>query len=149
MGKTAGLLIVMLMINLIGYIALTDYVDAYPADKVENKMNSLMNNNPLMRLYGSSTLPDGNVTYDLTSNSTLYAGIPTGPPEGYLSGAFTFIDRIFILFDWVRAIVAIGLFPVTLLSLIGLPWQLAMLLGIPLATLYVLGIIDIFSGGGT
>jgi hypothetical protein len=148
MGKTSGLVILLLMVNLIGYISMNDYVTAYP-DTAGSNSTALTANNPLLGLYSSSTQPDGTVQYGLTNDSTLYYNTPTEPPEGFFSGVFTFIDRIFIVFDWVRAIIAIALFPITLLTMLGLPWQLAMLLGLPLGTLYIFGIIDIFSSGGT
>jgi uncharacterized membrane protein len=148
MGKISGLLIFMLMVNLLGYVLLSDYVDAYPATAGESKA-ALTANNPLLGLYGERTLPDGNKTYDLTENSSLYSQTPTTPPENFLSGVAVFIDRIFIMFDWIRAIIGVALFPVAMLAMLGLPWQLSMLLGVPLATLYILGIIDLFSSSGT
>lgn len=148
MGKISGLLIFMLMVNLIGYVVLTDYVDAYPETAGLSK-TALVTNNPLLGLYGTHTTVDGNLTYDMTNSSSLYAKTPTTPPQNFVSGIAVFIDRIFIMFDWIRAIIAIALFPVTMLTMIGLPWQLSMLLGVPLATLYILGIIDLFSSAGT
>lgn len=148
MGKVSSILILLLMINLIGYILLVDYVDAYPT--AQTSKEQLLQDNPLLGLYTSRTDTSGNTTYDITSNSSIYGGTTfTTPPDSYLSGVATFIDRIFIMFGWIRAVIGIAAFPVTLLSILGLPWQLSMLLGVPLATLYILGIIDIFSSSGT
>lgn len=158
MGKISSIFILLLVINIIGYILLSDYVDAYPITAGEYN-GELLKDNPMLSLYGTAQR-EGNTTYELTSNSSMYVnacgsgnsginGTNCAPPSGFLTGAFTFIDRIFILFGWIRAVIAIALFPVALLSLLGLPWQLTMLLGVPLATLYIFGIIDLFSSSGT
>lgn len=148
MGKTSSIFILLLMVNVIGYVLLTDYVDAYPLTAGES-IHTLVNNNALLALYGTEKMDLNVTTYEVKNDSLIYTSVPTVPDESFFSTVGSFIDRIFILFGFIRTFLAIALFPITMISLLGLPWQLSMLLGIPLATLYIFGIIDIFSSSGT
>lgn len=146
MGKLSHLTILLLMINIVGFIFMTDAA-------VENNPY-ISENSVLSSLYtppATSDAPEpGQVTttYTLGESSTIAGSIPTEPPDNFIENAAQFIDRIFILFDFVRVILAFLFVPAALFSFaLALPWELTMLLGIPIGTLYVIAIIDIFGGG--
>lgn len=151
MAKLASVFILLLCVNIIGYVLLSDFVGSenMSANGNFSTMRADLLNNPLMRLYDTAEDPSGNAIVGVGQNSSIFVTVPTAPSEGFFSGVFTFIDRILVLFGWVRAILGIALFPVTLLSMLLIPWQLSLLLAVPLATVYIMGIIDLFSGGGT
>lgn len=146
MGKLSYITIFLLMVNIIGFIYLTDAsVESNPY---------VSSNSVLSRLYtppeGSAAPAPGEVTttYTLGESSSIAGSIPTEPPDNFIESTAQFIDRIFILFDFVRVILAFLFVPAALFSFaLALPWELTMLLGLPIATLYVIGIIDVYGGG--
>lgn len=148
MGKISSIFIFLLMVNVIGYILLADYASTNQwAGSVSQQL--IRGDNPLLSLYSQSTDVNGNLQLNVDNTSGLFQSVPTTPPTNFVQGTAVFIDRIFILFGFVRAILGVALFPVTLLSILALPWQLSLLLAVPLSALYILGLIDLFSGGNS
>lgn len=139
-GKISGILILLLMINIIGYIEFTDFVS--------DSQNPYITNNLLITtLFDPYISPDGGTVYLPGEDSALGASIPRTPSESFIEAVGGFIDRIFALFEFIRTMVAVLSMPIVLISFLGLPWQLAMLLFPPLATLYAIGFIDLLGGG--
>lgn len=145
MGKISTIFIFLLMINIVGYILMTAMVEEGLA--VGNPY--VTNNTLLVKFYSPQVLGEGDTIYVLTNDSDLVVGLPQGTPESFIQEGITFVDRIFILFGFLRTIIGVILFPVALITFMGLPWQLAMLFFTPLMGLYILGIIDLLSGGNS
>lgn len=142
MGKVSSIIIALLMVNIIGFLLMSEYVPN--SENVYIQENSL-----LQKLYTPMEDGDGNTLFVVGEGSELYGSVPQEPPESFIENVGQFIDRIFILFDFIRVILGVLVFPIALISFLGIPWQLSMLLFPPLTLLYVLGLIDIFSGGNS
>jgi len=140
MGKLSAVAMILLMVNIVGYIVFTDFVPT--------SQNPYIQNNVLLTtLYAPVSSPDGGTVYLPTNSSAITGTIPQSPPERFIANTGAFIDRIFVVFDFVRLMIGIVAFPVALISFMGIPWQLATIFFPPLMLLYVIGFIDLFGGG--
>jgi hypothetical protein len=140
MGKISAVAMILLMVNIVGYIVFADFVP--------NSQNPYITNNVMLTtLYSPVQSPDGGTVYLPGNSSAITQTIPTTLPERFIANAATFIDRIFVVFDFVRLMLAVLAFPIALVSFMGLPWQMSMLLFPPLTLLYIIGFIDLFGGG--
>lgn len=146
MGKASALAITLLMINIVGFLLMDAAVqEGYAAGNPYITQNSL-----LTTLYSAKTdiSAGANQTiYELNNESALAQGVPSTLPQTYIQNLGQFIDRIFVIFGFFRTLIGIAFFPAALVSYLGLPWQLSMLLFPPIALLYLMGLIDILSGG--
>lgn len=143
MGKISAVFILLLMIDIVGYILMTSAVDeGLAAGNPYITQNSL-----LTTFYSQTTLGSGEVVYVLDNESALYTNVPQETPSSLIQEGISFVDRIFILFGWVKALLGVILFPIALISFMGLAWQLSMLFFLPLMGLYIIGFIDLLSGG--
>lgn len=140
MGKLSSIFLILMMVNVVGYIVFADYVATAENPYIANSVI-------LNTLYEPVVSPDGGTVYLPTQDSQLGASIPDAPPESFIESAGAFIDRIFTVFDFLRAILAVLAFPVALVGFMGLPWQLSMLTIVPLTVIYVFGFIDLLGGG--
>lgn len=145
MGKLSGAFMLMLSINIIGHILLSNAV----VDGLADGNPYLADNSLLVSLYAPTEDSSGGSVYLASSGSVLGGSVPDDPPDEFSSGSATFIDRILIVFSFVGALLAALAFPVALVSFMGLPTELSLLLFAPLTTLYILGFVDLFSGGNT
>ena len=146
MGKLSGIFIFLLMVNIIGYILMSGMVEAGIAD--DNMYVS--DNSMLTTLYSPATTGVNDTVYILDNEtSALILGVPTSTPTSLIQQGLTFVDRIFVLFDFVRVMLGVLLFPIALISFMGIPWQLSMMLFPALTALYALGMIDLLSGGSS
>lgn len=146
MGKASTLAITLLMINIVGYLLMSAAIEGgYAAGNNFAGQNSL-----LATLYTPETAsndPGNHTIYVLGVNSTLAQGIPQTLPQTYIQNIGQYIDRIFVIFGFFRTIIGIAFFPAALMDYMGLPWQLNMLIFTPIVLLYIMGLIDILSGG--
>lgn len=143
MGKLSTAFILMLSINIIGHIFMSGAV----VDGLAEGNPYIASNSLLVSLYAPTTDGDGDVVYLASSGSALGGSVPSDPPDEFSSGSASFIDRVLIVFSFIGALLTALAFPVALVSFMGLPWELSLLLFAPLGTFYVLGFIDLFSGG--
>jgi len=143
MGKLSTAFILMLGINIIGHILLSGAV----ADGLASGNPYISSNSLLVSLYAPTEDGSGDSVYLATSGSALGGSVPTDPPDEFSSGDASFIDRVLIVFSFIGALLTALAFPVALVSFMGLPWELSLLLFAPLGTLYIMGFIDLFSGG--
>lgn len=144
MGKMSASFIWLLSINIIGFILMTAMVEDGLATG-----NSFEADNSLLTTFftPSVDLESNDTFYILDNTSALFGSIPQQPPESFIENFGQFIDRIFILFDFVRILLGVVLFPILLISFLGLPWQLSMMFFPPLIAMYLFGFMDLFSGG--
>lgn len=142
MGKISTIFVFLLMINIVGYILMSGMVEEGLAEG-----NPYVTTNTLLTKFYTPVNQSGNVVYVLNNESGLYGNVPQETPSSLIQEGISFVDRIFILFGFVKTILGVILFPIALLSFMGLPWQLSMLVFPPLMALYILGIIDLLSGG--
>lgn len=146
-GKISVIFVTLLMINIVGYLLMNSMV----AEGIAEANPYVTENTLLVKFFSPVEVAAAgggtNTIYMMDNNSALFGSVPLEPPESFLSGVGDFIDRIFVLFGFLRTILGVVLFPVALVSFMGLPWQLAMLFFPPLMVLYILGLIDLFSGG--
>lgn len=145
MGKLSGAFMLMLAINIIGHILLSNAV----VDGLAEGNPYIASNSLLVSLYAPTEDANGNSVYLASSGSVLGGSVPDDPPDEFSSGSATFIDRILIVFSFVGALLAALAFPVALVSFMGIPTELALLVFAPLTTIYILGFVDLFSGGNT
>lgn len=145
MGKLSSIFVFMLMINIVGYIMLSGMVE----EGVASGNSYLTENTLLVKFYTPVLDGDGQTVYMLSNQSALYTNVPQNTPSSLIEEGITFVDRIFVLFGFIQAILGTILFPIALISFMGLPWQMSMLFFLPLMSLYILGIIDLLSGGNS
>lgn len=145
MGKLSGAFIVMLSINIIGHIILSGAV----ADGLAAGDPYLSDNSLLVSLYAPVDDGVGGTVFLASEGSVLGGSVPSNPPDEFSSGSATFIDRVLVVFSFIGALLAALAFPVALVSFMGLPSDLALLLFAPLTTIYILGFVDLFSGGNS
>lgn len=143
MGKVSGIFILLLMINIIGYILMSGMVD----EGVAEGNPYVTSNTLLVKFYTPVADGSGETVYVLDNRSGLYTNVPQNTPSSLIQEGISFVDRIFILFGFIQVILGVILFPIALISFMGLPWQLSMMFFPPLMALYILGIIDLVSGG--
>ena len=143
MGKLGVALLFILMIDVVGFLAFT----AAAEEGVGIGSGWAGNNTMLQMFYTPTTDASNHTIYMIQNDSVFYQSVPVEPGEGFSTGSF--IDRIFVLFKFLRFILVGLLVPVQLVMLLGIPYQLTMLLIVPLCLFYVLGIIDIVSGGNS
>ena len=143
MGKISSVLIVFMMVNTIGYILMASAIE----DGFAVTNPYLGEGNLLTMLYSPTSGPDGQIIYAIGNNSEVYSSIPQSPPAYFLQQVGVFIDRIFVVFDFIRIMFAVLLFPVALITFMGLPWQLTQIFLVPLSLIYLIGFIDLISGG--
>lgn len=146
MGKLSHLTMILLFISIVGFIYFTDAAVEQNPFITENAV--------LAKLYTPSSanltlIPGAPMsTYRVGEDSLLAQSIPTEPPDNFIESAAQFIDRIFVLFAFIRVMLAFLFVPAALFSTaLALPWELTLLLGVPISTLYVIAIIDLFGGG--
>jgi len=143
MGKISSIFVLLLMINIVGYVLMNGMVEEGLADG-----NPYVTSNSLLvKFYTPVADGDGNTVYLVNNESGLYEKVPQNTPSSLIQEGLTFVDRIFILFGFIQTILGVILFPIALISFMGLPWQMSMLFFPPLMALYILGIIDLLSGG--
>jgi len=145
MGKLSSVFILLLMINIVGFILMGGMIE----EGLASGNPYITENSLLVKLYSPANTDDGGTTYILNNESALYSNVPQQTPSSFLQEGLSFVDRIFILFGFVQTILGVLLFPIALISFLGIPSQLATLLFPPLVALYILGIIDLFSGGNS
>lgn len=145
MGKLSGAFILMLSINIIGHILLSNAV----VDGLASGNPYIESNTLLVSLYAPTNDGSGDSVYLATSGSTLGGSVPADPPDEFSTGSASFIDRILVVFSFIGALLTALAFPVALISFMGLPWELSLLLFAPLGTIYIMGFIDLFSGGNS
>lgn len=145
MGKLSSIAILILMINIIGYLLMAASIEEGFAST--NPFGS--SETFLGRLY-SPTVYQNQTVYFLNNSGgpgTLVGSIPTETPSSLIQQGISFVDRIFVIFSFVKTMLGVLVFPIALFVYLGLPYQLAMLLIPPLTLLYVIGFFDLFSGG--
>lgn len=135
LGKLSVVLVFFLVLNSIGYMVVRT--------EVEDNNEYVQASTPLARFYQER----GDGGYGMTNSSSLYRSIPSQPSDDILAGFQAFADRILLMFSFIDTILAFVLVPGTLFAIMGLPWQLAMMLEVPIAAIVILGIIDLFGGG--
>lgn len=145
MGKISSIFVLLLMINIVGYVLMTAMVE----EGVAAGNPYVADNSLLVKFYTPATTDLNQTIYVLDNGSTLYQNVPQETPTSLIQQGISFVDRIFILFGFVQVILGVLLFPIALISFMGLPWQLAMIFFTPLTILYILGLIDLFSGGSS
>lgn len=143
-SKLSALFIFFLMVNIVGYILMAGAVDDGLAAG-----NPYVSANSLLTTFYSSATVDGETVYVLDNSSALFSNVPQETPSSFIQEGISFVDRIFIMFGFIKVLLGVVLFPIALISFLGLPWQLSMLLFPPLATLYLFGLIDLISGGSS
>lgn len=149
MGKISGIFVFLLMINIIGYVltagAIQDGV-AFSACGTFDDDSTL-----LKKFYSSKVLVEDNSTvYFLENESVLAGAVPQNTPDSFTTEGISFVDRIFILFGFVQIIFSVILFPLYFMSFtMCFPPIISMLLFLPLMALYLLGLIDLLSGGSS
>jgi hypothetical protein len=145
MGKLSTIMIFLLMINIVGYIVLTQAGDANNPYITGNSILKTLYTAP-----ANVTPTSGAVspTFALDSSTGLSESVPTEGTDSFFSSATNFIDRILVVFKFIRVIFAFLFVPAVLFGYgLALPWEATLLLGVPLATLYIVGIIDLIGGG--
>jgi hypothetical protein len=135
MGKLSVLIVFLLLLNSLGYMVVKT--------EVSENNQFVMDSTPLARFY----VERGDGAYGVSEEGDLYGSIPTQASDDILSGILNFVDRILTLFKFIRTVIEFILVPGTLFAIMGMPWQLAMLLEIPFVMLLVLGFIDLLGGG--
>ena len=143
-SKLSAIFIFFLMVNIIGYILMTSAIDEGLADN-----NPYIAANSMLTTFYSSAVSDNQTIYILDNNSALFTSVPQETPSSFIQENISFVDRIFILFGFLKTILGVVLFPMALISFLGLPWQLSMMFFPPLVTLYIFGIIDLITGGSS
>lgn len=145
MGKLSHLLMFLLMINIVGYIVLTQAGQDTTSFVGEDALLSKLYTPPVNMTPASGTQA---ATFTLTNSTGLAQSVPVEAPDSFFENVGSFIDRIFALFDFVRIALAFLFVPAALFGYtLALPWELTLLLGVPIATLYVIGLIDLLGGG--
>lgn len=143
MGKLSATFTLLLMINVVGYILMYGVIsEGLASTNMYSGEDSL-----LLSLYTPKVLSDNSTIFVLDNESNLYQAVPQQTPSSLIQEGVTFVDRIFVIFGFVQIIIGVLFFPVALVSFMGLPWELSMLLFAPLTLLYVLGLIDLLTGG--
>lgn len=142
MGKISSIFVLLLMFNIVGYILMGAMIAEGMATG-----NAYAGPNSLLESFYTPLNQSGNAIYVLSNESALFENVPQQTPSSFIQQGISFVDRIFILFGFVQTILGVILFPIALLSFMGLPWEMTMLIFGPLMGLYILGIIDLLSGG--
>jgi len=143
-SKLSAIFIFFLVVNIIGYILMTSAVEEGLADS-----NPFIADNAMLTTFYSNSTSGGHTIYMLDNNSELLRNVPTETPSSFIQENVSFVDRIFILFGFLKVILGVVLFPIAMISFLGLPWQLSMMFFPPLTTLYIFGIIDLLTGGNS
>jgi len=147
MAKLSSNFMFLLTINIIGFILMSAIVD----EGLATDNNYAQENSLLEKFMTPKTVLDtdgvNRSTYVLDNSSNMFIAIPQQPPESFIENFGQFIDRIFIMFDFVRIMLGVLLFPILLMSFMGLPWQLSLMFFPPLIAMYMFGFMDLFSGG--
>lgn len=143
MGKLSTIALTFLFLNIIGYLLMSAAIE----DGFATSNPFLGENTMLARLYTPYTDGDGNTVYLIGNSSTLYGDVPTETPSSLIQQGISFVDRIFVIFGFIKTMLAMLVFPIALVTFIGLPYQLSMLLLAPLTLLYIVGFFDLISGG--
>jgi len=143
MGKLSSILMVFVFVNVIGYLLMSAAIEEGFATS-----NPYVGDDTILgQLYTPYASGDGGTVYLIGNNSAAYGSVPTGTPGSFIQQGVTFIDRIFVIFDFIKTLLAVLLFPVALVTFMGLPYQLSMLIMAPLTLLYIIGFFDLISGG--
>lgn len=147
MGKLSSTFTILLMFNIIGFILMSAALEeGFAASNPFVDQDSL-----LVSLYSPVSFTDSQGTHTVYfsgNNSQLYGAIPQQPPTSFIENVGQFIDRIFVLFAPLRILIGILVFPIALITYLGIiPWQISQLVLVPLFTIYLLGFLDLLSGG--
>lgn len=142
-GKLSSILITLLMINIIGYLLMGVAIAENFA--VSNPYSG--SNTILGTLYTPYQDMNNETVYLIGNNSGIYDDVPTQTPSSLIQQGISFVDRIFVIFAFIKTILAILVFPIALLDFMGLPYQLSILFLTPLTLLYIIGFFDLISGG--
>jgi len=145
MGKLSSIFLTFLMMNIIGYLLMATAIEegfATPGSNVYANSQTLLGT-----LYSPYTDASGNTVYLAGNNSELFGSVPQNPPQNFITSVGQFIDRIFVIFDFVRIMLAVLLFPIALITFMGIPYQITLLFITPLTALYIIGFFDLISGG--
>lgn len=155
MGKISSIAVTLLMVNIIGYLLMASAIeDGYAASGTLSNFNS--SQTFLGTLYAPTTYTDeggSHTVYTLkgtpgtSDDGSLIGSVPTQTPSSFIQQGIAFVDRIFVIFTFIRVMLGVLFFPLALATYIGLPYQLAMLLLAPLTLLYIVGFFDLISGG--
>lgn len=145
MGKLSMIVVLLLMMNTVGFLVLAAHAEEKAAEGVlvDNPYNSTVL--PLLRFYSV----EAGQSASIDQNGTLYQSIPTQASDDILSGFLDFVDRILSIFPFIRGIIEFMLVPSTIFTIMGLPWQIASLLAVAFTILIVFGLIDLFTGGNS
>jgi hypothetical protein len=133
------------MINIIGYLLMAAAIEE--GFSTSNPFGS--SETFLGRLYTPTTYGD-NTIFVLNATGgqgTVVGSVPTETPTSLIQAGISFVDRIFVMFGFIKTILAVLVFPVALFTYLGLPYQIAMLFIAPLTFLYIIGLFDLLSGG--
>lgn len=143
MGKMSSIFLVFLMMNIIGYLLVSAQIEeGYAAG------NPYFGPQTILGTLYSPYQDQGNNTVYLAGNSSeLFGSVPQNPPLSFVQNLGQFIDRIFVIFAFIRVALAVMLFPIALITFMGLPYQISLLLITPLSGLYIFGFFDLISGG--
>lgn len=147
MGKLSSVFTILLMFNIIGFLLMSAAIE----EGFSTSNNFIDRDSLLVQLYSPVTFTDASgehTVYFSGNSSTLYNAVPQQPTTSFIENVGQFIDRIFVLFAPLRILIGILVFPVALIAYMGiLPWQLSQLVLVPLFSLYILGFLDLLSGG--
>lgn len=145
MGKLSSVMMFLLMVNIIGYIVLASAGQDTSSFVGQDALLSKLYTPPadLHPVSGSQS-----ATFTLGDSTGLAGSVPQEAPDTFFSATGQFLDRIFALFSFIRVVIAFLFVPAALFGYgLALPWEITLLLGVPLATLYVVGLIDLVGGG--
>lgn len=142
-GKLSSILITLLMINVIGYLLMGVAI----AENYASKNPYISSNSMLATLYTPYQDMNNDTVYLIGNSSSIYGEVPTQTPSSLIQQGISFVDRIFVIFGFIKTILAVLVFPIALLNFMGMPYQLSMLFMTPLTLLYIIGFFDLISGG--
>lgn len=143
MGKLSTIAITLLMMNIIGYLLMNAAID----DGFATGNPYLGSNSILVKIYTPYQDANNNTVYLIGNSSDIYQSVPTQTPTSLIQQGISFVDRIFVIFTFIKIILGILVFPIALITYMGLPYQLTMLFIAPLTLLYIIGFFDLISGG--
>lgn len=155
MGKLSSILTVFMFINIIGYLLMAAAIEeGFRSEEAlgdfsgsQSFLGSLYTPVSYTDETGQHTIFVPRGTPGVTDNSTIVGSIPQQTPSSLIQAGISFVDRIFVVFGFIRVVLGVLLFPVALATYIGLPYQIAMLFIVPLLILYLIGFMDLISGG--
>lgn len=143
MGKLSSILLTFLMMNIIGYLLMAAAMEeGFAAGNPYVGSQTILGT-----LYTPYTDAGGNTVYLAGNSSAMFGSVPQQPPTSFIQNVGQFIDRIFVIFDFIRVMLAVLLFPIAMITFMGLPYQITMLFIAPLTALYIIGFFDLISGG--